>query len=362
MPRIQSAVVSSLLLLLASSCVTHRGQLYVGSSDYVLASRDGPSGSSEKYLLDVRGGDASIRVQTEYDKERPFLGFQLIELDKNAASRRNIKPYEGVLVQGTYPRSAARQGGVAPGDILTALDDREVIYLSQVADFEASLRDGQQVTARVLRDGKEMKLTLAAQSLKERVTGSESIALETVSPQKPYAGVTLRGVPTVWCEKIWGEKRNAVVVTNVEVGSPAWLAGMRGGDIIDRVDGMPVPSLATLSRAIAERGEDGEEMSFLVSRGEGESFEANVALHDYSGETNVWVPLVFHLENGVYQDRWTMGPFGLLLSNRNTYVPDSATRAVETRNVFSAVLGLLRVETAPNETSVRLLWLISFDT
>ena len=48
--------------------------------------------------------------------------------------------------------------------------------------------------------------------------------------------------------------------------------------------------------------------------------------------------------------------------NRNLAALTHSTRRVQTRNVFSAVLGLFRLESKPDETSVRLLWIIHFDT
>ena len=50
------------------------------------------------------------------------------------------------------------------------------------------------------------------------------------------------------------------------------------------------------------------------------------------------------------------------MSNRNSYVADTTTREVQTRNVFHALLGLIKVDSRPEETRVRLLWFISFDT
>jgi C-terminal processing protease CtpA/Prc len=330
----------------------------------VLASRDAPGGAKESYHL-VTGsstGDASLRVVSEYDRERPFLGFQVVELDKRHAEKRGLKPYSGLLVTGTYPKSSAEAAGVQAGDVLMSIDGKETVYLTHVAECEAKLSDGKSVPVKLLRGQAEMELALAAKSLKERVSDSQDVQLDSSNPHKPYAGVNLRGIPRVWCEKIYGQPRDAVVVTNVELGSPAWIAGIRGGDVIDKVDGGPVPAVTELSRRIAERGDQKLPMRWLVTRGTDPPFETTIDLHDYSGETNVWVPLVFWLENGTDADRWSVGPFGLVMSNKNHYVGNSSTRNVETRNVFSMILGLIHVETGPDETEVRLLWFIKFDT
>ncbi|MBL8751852.1 MAG: PDZ domain-containing protein [Planctomycetes bacterium] len=354
-------VVASILPFLVG-CRTYTSTQHVGSKAYVLASRDLPDGAKETYQLEAYG-TPSVRQVREFDRERPFLGLQVQEIDKGAAERRGVKPYSGLLVTGTYPKSSAADAGVLAGDVLLSLDGRETVYLPQVSAIEAALRDGQLVTAKVLRGQDQQDLPLSVKLLKERVTEQQSILLDKAQPhERPYAGLTLGGIPAVWCERIFGQKREAVVVTEVEVGSPAWLAGLRGGDVIDTVDGAPVPTVQELSARIAAEGPGGATMQFGVRRGPGPVYAGAVELEDYSGEAKAWVPLVFWMENGTYEDRWSIGPFGLLMSNRNRYVANNETREVETHNVFKAVLGLFRVETSPTETEVRLLWIIRFET
>lgn len=354
------ALLTLLLAGPASGCRTWTSQQFVGAREYDLTTRTAPDGARETFRLEAGGG---LLVSTEQERQRPFLGFKVAELDKARAERRGVRPYSGLLVTGVYPGSAAAQGGVLDNDVLLAIDGNEIVYANQLAAAEAPLRDGQAVTAAVLRGQERVELPLIVQLLHERVTDRESIPLDAPpDSSRPFAGVTLRGIPAVWCERIFGAPRNAVVVTGVEVGSPAWVAGVRGGDVIDTVDGEPVPPVEELSRRIASLGEAGQTMRWGVRRGEGERYDAEIALADYSGEAHVGIPLIFHYTNGTYEDRWGVGPFGLVMSNRNHYVADTSTRRVETRNVFSALLGLFRVETGPRETEVRLLWIIRFDT
>ncbi|MBM4059726.1 MAG: hypothetical protein FJ265_01315 [Planctomycetes bacterium] len=359
-------LVTFVLLAAASlpGCVTQQDSYFLGSDNYVLATHEDQDGGRRNYELVMASarGDASLRIRREFDRERPFLGLQVLELDKRAAEQRGVRPYTGLLVKGTYPKSGAEVGGVMAGDVLLSLDGRETVYLAHVADVEASLRAGQAVAAKVLRGQQEIELTLTAPPRKERVEDVQDVALEVPATHRPYAGVNLRGIPTTWTERIYGDPRQAIVLTNVEVGSPAWVAGFRGGDVIQKVDGSPAPNVHELAREIARRGEREETMRWAVVRGPGEAYEAELQLRDYSGETNIWFPLVFWLQNGTFSDKWSVGPFGLVMSNRNHYLPDSRSRVARTRNVWSALLSLIRVETGPQETKVRLLWLIHFDT
>jgi hypothetical protein len=352
-------------LLMLPSCTIRPGELPLGANDYVLASHTDAAGSTESYELSVRSstGDASLRVVSDYERQRPFLGLQLLDLDAESATHRGVQAFSGLLVKGVYPKSSAAEAGVLAGDVLLSLDGTPTVYLAPFADLELSLSAGQVVTAKVLRGQSELDLELETRQLRERVHDRQDIELESAPvPQPPYAGVVLRGIPAVWCEKIFGRPRNAVVVTGVVVGSPAWLAGVRGGDLVDEVDGAPVPPVAELLRRIGEQGTAGAAMQWRLRRGTDLAHDATIALADYSGETVVWIPLVFGLVDGVYADRWSVGPFGLLLSNRNHYVADSSSRTARTRNVFNALFGLFHVESSPDATEVRLLWIIRFAT
>ena len=196
------SVLYPVLLLAATACVTHRQPLYIGTSNYVLAAHERPGGTTETYSIDMGGRAAALRVSTEYDKQRPFLGLQVLELDKQAAESRSLEPYSGLLVKGTYVDSSARAAGVRAGDILLSIDGRETIYLSQLTNLESELGVDQEVVGRVRRDGKTIDVLMKARMLSERISGTESVALESVKSRKPYAGASLRGIPSEWWAKI----------------------------------------------------------------------------------------------------------------------------------------------------------------
>ena len=50
--------------------------------------------------------------------------------------------------------------------------------------------------------------------LREAVTDRQDVRLEKgPTPRRAYAGVSLLGIPRAWCERIFGEEREAAVVS-----------------------------------------------------------------------------------------------------------------------------------------------------
>jgi hypothetical protein len=360
MKRSLLVLAGSVLVSSSGGCCTVVDDYHLGAESQVLAVRDAPDGRKETFRLEMTS-DASLRLTREGEIERPALGLELAEIDKKQAERRGVKPFTGLLVTGVAADSAAKLAGMLVGDVLLSLDGRETVYLEQVAAFDQTLRADQSVAAKVLRGQEPLDVAIVARRLRENVRTEETVALEAPENRyPPYCGITMRGIPAAWCQRMFGEARQAVVVTGIDVGSPAWLAGLRPGDVIDRVDGAPVPPVAELARTIRERGVEGRTMEFTVHRGLEPAHTASAELTDYADDASVRIPILFDLCDGTYEDEWLLC-WGLLAHNRNRYIADASSRETKTSNVFSAVLGLIRVATSPRDTDVRLLWFIHFD-
>ena len=353
----------ALCLWFCSGCQTWSTECYAADESYELARVDRSDGSRDVYELKMAlgGGDASLRVTSEYTRKRAFFGLKVVELDRAAAERRGVQPYAGLLVSGTYPQSAAEAAGIVAGDVLLALGDKTTVYARHIADAEGALAPGQQVVARVLRGQTEMALDLTARELAERITEPQDVDLEEPPSGRSYAGVVLRGIPTVWAERMFGSTEPAIVIASVVVGSPAWAAGFRGGDLIEAVNGLEVPPLPALAKTIRERGAAGQGINLRVRR-DGKQYAADIALGDYTDESLIWFPFVFGVRDGVHTDDWSVGPLTSVCRNRSRWVADNSTREPVMENTFWALLGLVRVHSAPRDSHVRLLWFIHIDT
>ena len=355
-------------LLLALTCLTLLAGCTVRSyqdrsfrDSVEVAKHDRGDGAVETFVLEAsNGSEPKLEVRVLWHRERASLGLQTADLDRDAAQKRGLEPYRGVLVTGTSPRSAALAGGVLVGDVVLALAGTKTVYADQIPLCEEKLKVGDPVVLCVLRGQEEVDLHLTAQGVRERKMEVESIELQKVTTRHPYCGVVLRGIPPQWSERIFDDDRSGIIIGSVDVGSPAWVAGFRPGDVLERVDGGPVPPIEDLAAMVHDRGTRGESIAFSVQRGT-ESHAASMQLEDYTEGTHIWFPLLFRVRDEAEKDVWTVGPLGLLVSNESTYVSDPPGRAPATREVFRALLGLVRVENSPRRDCVRLLWFIHID-
>jgi serine protease Do len=134
---------------------------------------------------------------------------------------------EGVVVSSMIPSSPADRAGIRTGDRLTAFDDRPIATPADLTRILDDLEGGQRVSVRLLRDGgpRLFDVTLA----------------DWAEQPVVIAGMTLRPAPGAGGE-----------VVAVRPRSRAEAAGVRVGDVVRSVDGVPVRAPADVRDALVE--------------------------------------------------------------------------------------------------------------
>ncbi len=214
-----------------------------------------------------------VKLGREENKNRPAtankpwssLATQVLTSD--IAESLGMPRQRGVRVCEVFKGHAAEKAGVKVGDIITAINGREV-DASQPGDhdlFETRVRRlsvGSVATVKILRDGKplEIKLPLQAPSLSDenakRFTDSDfEFSVREVSFNDRIA----EQIP---------EDLAGVLVQRVETGGWASLGGLTGNDFLMSVNGKPVGSIAELKSILDQiRREKPRQVVFFVRRG-----------------------------------------------------------------------------------------------
>jgi len=197
---------------------------------------------------------------------RGFLGVLIQKVTPEIAESLGVDKARGALVANVSKDGPADKAGVKVGDVIIEFDGKEVKDSGDLPIIVARTPVDKKVRMRVLRDKKEILLTVAVGELKDE----EVVA---AAPEKGELGLTVQRLTPQMAEGLGLDKTEGVVVTGVEPGSAADEAGIRRGDVIMEVDRKPIRNLDEYKKAVAAIRK-GRGVLFLVRRGDNTLFLA----------------------------------------------------------------------------------------
>jgi serine protease Do len=161
----------------------------------------------------------------------PWIGAIVQDLSPELATHFHVTPGKGVLVRGVESESPAVDAGIAPGDVITAIDGRDV---RSVEEYDQRIRDH--------AEGSDIELTLTRDgvTLRQRVH-ARRFPLERADK----LAWQLLGVQVT-------EARDVLRITRIRPGSSAARIGMEAGDFIVALAGTPLRNVDDLRRKIIE--------------------------------------------------------------------------------------------------------------
>ncbi len=151
----------------------------------------------------------------------------------------SLKQNTGVLINNVDPGSPAAKSGLKPGDILLTLDGAAVDgrfpeQLPPILDLIASKPVGATVKLAVRRNGQTNDYALLTEKLESRQ--GEAWSFEKW-------GLAVRKVSRAYARENQLEDANGLLVTGVQNGYPAAVAGLGRNDVITKINNEPITSL-----------------------------------------------------------------------------------------------------------------------
>jgi serine protease Do len=197
---------------------------------------------------------------------RGYLGVLIQKVTPEIAESLGMDKANGALVANVSKDGPAEKAGVKVGDVIIEFDGKEVKDSGDLPIIVARTPVDRRVRMKVLRDKKEIPLTVNVGELKdEEVVAS--------APEKGELGMTVQRLTPQIAESLGLEKTDGVVVSAVDPGSAADEAGIRRGDVILEVDRKPIRSIDEYKNALAGIRK-GKGVLLLVRRGESTLFLA----------------------------------------------------------------------------------------
>lgn len=220
--------------------VNLRGEL-IGINTAIYGSGGGNIGIG--FAIPVNMARQIISQLVEHGEvRRGRLGFVVQDLTPELAEAFGVARKKGVVVARVEAKSPAQKAGIKVGDVITAVNGREVDNSAQVRNEIGLLRVGSEVEIEVLRDGKTRSLTasvgrhttytVSGNTLSEKLAGAKFSEAQEDPSRRTAAGIEV-----------------------VQARGKAAAAGLRKGDIVISVNRERVRTIKDMKAAIKKNPE-----------------------------------------------------------------------------------------------------------
>lgn len=203
--------------------------------------------------------------------EMGYLGVLLEDITKSAIDRHDYPHETGVIIVNVVEESAAEKAGLEEDDIVYLFGGTKVRDASQLIDLVRKRKPGDKVTIVIYRDGKEKKVPVVLGKRAEisvvmedfgKISDEVSEKLRQLKKSTVHLyskglllggrlGMVLEDLNDDLAEYFSAKEGDGVLVLDVKEDSPAARAGIRGGDIITRIDGTAVSNADELMEKLS---------------------------------------------------------------------------------------------------------------
>ncbi|MDF7775175.1 Do family serine endopeptidase [Sphingomonas sp. AOB5] len=243
-------------------------------------------------ILSPTGGNVGIGFAIPTEEARPiietlmkggavtrgYLGVLMQDVTDDIATALDVPKGRGTLISRVEPGQAADKAGVKQGDVIVKVGDKDVTRDQTLSYLVANLKPGTKVPITVIRDGKNVSLTVTVGT---RPTDEQLAA----SQFDPDAEGGMPGAPTVNAAASLGvqvipltpgiaqelridPRTQGVVIDRVDPASDVAAKGIQRGDVIVSINRQPVASAADVAKIVAAtKGAGRKQVLLFVQRG-----------------------------------------------------------------------------------------------
>jgi serine protease Do len=194
---------------------------------------------------------------------RGWIGVSIQTVTPEIAKSFGLKEVRGALVGDVVPGGPAAKGGIKQGDVIVSFAGHQVKNANDLPRLTAETAVGKSVPLGVVREGRELRLTVKIAELREEKAseggGDRAVSAPSLGMQVDELSEQLRLQAGI-------EEGSGVVVTEIEPGGSAEEAGIEAGDVIKEVNRKPVKDLAEYQAALSH-AKQGTPLLLLLRRG-----------------------------------------------------------------------------------------------
>jgi serine protease Do len=190
---------------------------------------------------------------------RAYLGVIIQPVTQSLAEQFDVKVHEGVLVTDVQPDSPAAKAGIKTGDIILGLGDKKVSSPQELQGIVERTEISSKQAFDILRDGKRMTVDATVKAMPDNVEWAgrnEGPSMKGGKEQPSNfekLGISAENLTPKVAKQLGIKTDHGVVITEVEQGSPANLAGLSAGMVISEANRRAVSSVDDLRKALGEK-------------------------------------------------------------------------------------------------------------
>jgi serine protease Do len=213
--------------------------------------------------------------------ERGYLGVGIQPVDENIGAALGLPKDRGELISRIEPGEAAAKAGIRQGDVVVAVNGKEVTPEQTLSFLVANTPPGTRIPVELLRDGKRQTVTVTVgkrppeEQLTQFNPEDDSGMPQEDAPTDNAAASLGIGVtpltPSIARSIGIDPSIRGVVVTGTDPSSDAAGKGIRRGDVIVSVNRAPVATAADVTRQVAQAKAAGRDqvLLYVQRRGQG---------------------------------------------------------------------------------------------
>lgn len=195
---------------------------------------------------------------------RSWIGVAIQDMNSELARSFKMTQKSGALVTGVSKDSPAAKAEIKQGDVIILYDGKSVADVADLRNLVAMTPPGTKVDFTLVRNEKQQKLTIQVEEQ------PVDMMTQMGTPQQPQIfqkmGMSLQDLNAELARQFGYALGQGVLIAGVAPGSPAALARIQAGSLIEEVNRQPVHNLKELQQAV-QQASSTENILLLIRSG-----------------------------------------------------------------------------------------------
>ncbi|AFG37681.1 Do family serine endopeptidase [Spirochaeta africana] len=215
--------------------INMRGEV-IGINTWITSSTGGSVGIG--FSIPINNVTASIDQLIETGVvEYGWIGVSIADVTREMAGYLGVRSGQGAIIHHVFTNGPAFEGGIRPGDFVTAINGRRVRGRDDLVLHVGNLPAGQRAVFDLVRDGQEMSIEITVARREDERSIAEQYRML-------WPGFTVFPVNEDIRQELGLEDdADGVILSSVEQRSPAAIAGLRSGDRIISINERPIRTI-----------------------------------------------------------------------------------------------------------------------